>query len=417
MRKGLLATILVALVGAGAAWGQDGPMVLCPNASPQVSQSCVWGNAEYLLWWVRGNPLTAPLVTTSSDPLATSATGYNVSAGLGVPGTSVLLGGPINYSALSGARFTLGGWLDNDATIGIEGRGFFMGQSTASRTYRGDAAGNPILAVPLNNTAGDNPVTGIGGGENAFAASFPGGLVFGSITVSSQLRLWGTEANGVFNVVRDECRSVDLLLGFRYADLRENLSVNTQTSNDPINNPGGLTFLNAAVPGTITTSDSFQVRNQFYGGQVGVRATQAFGDFFVTGSAKVALGSTHQVSEISGSSSYFAPGGGVMTAPGGILALSSNSGTQTRNAFSVIPEVEAKLGYNFTSRMSGFVGYNFMYWSNVARAGQQFDHNVDVRQIPSLPGYDPTVRTTPSAQINSSGFWAQGVTFGLLFKF
>ncbi len=100
--------------------------------------------------------------------------------------------------------------------------------------------------------------------------------------------------------------------------------------------------------------------------------------------------------------------------------MPSNIGHYTHNAFSVIPEVELKVGYKITQRLHCFVGYNFMYWSDVARPGQQVNPNVDIRQVPVAPPglYAPNSQLQPfGQQIKNSGFWTQGVTFGVELKF
>ncbi len=132
---------------------------------------------------------------------------------------------------------------------------------------------------------------------------------------------------------------------------------------------------------------------------------------------KVALGTNHQSTDIQGFSTLQAATMNAIT-PGGTYALPSNIGQRTHNAFSVIPEFELKVGYNFTQQVRGFVGYNFMYWSNVARPGELINHNVDIRQVPTLPTFDPTVRAVqPGPLSGNTGFWAQGINFGLEFRF
>src|SRR5262245_27258846 len=66
------------------------------------SPGCLWAEAEYLLWWMKGAALP-PLVTAS--PAGTPSTQAGV---LGAPGTTVLFGGnSVNDEVRSGMRFTL----------------------------------------------------------------------------------------------------------------------------------------------------------------------------------------------------------------------------------------------------------------------------------------------------------------------
>jgi len=81
----------------------------------------VWGSAEYLLWWLKSSPLTTPLVTVATNP-ATVGAGPGGSGALNDPDTFPLIAGPsYNPGVRSGGRFTLGGWVDDDHRIGVEG--------------------------------------------------------------------------------------------------------------------------------------------------------------------------------------------------------------------------------------------------------------------------------------------------------
>jgi len=102
---------------------------------------------------------------------------------------------------------------------------------------------------------------------------------------------------------------------------------------------------------------------------------------------------------------------------GGTYAVASNIGQRSTDQFSVVPELDFKIGYNFTPRIRTFVGYNFLYWSGVARPGEQIDPRVDVRQVPTVPSFDGAAHSFPSPMLTNSGFWAQGITAGLEFRY
>ena len=57
-----------------------------------------------------------------------------------------------------------------------------------------------------------------------------------------------------------------------------------------------------------------------------------------------------------------------------------------------------------------------MYWSNVARPGPQIDRVLDENAIPDFPAAAKIKGITPQSKVNSESIWAQGVNFGLLFK-
>src|SRR5947209_3363321 len=100
MCQRLFGSVTVVLLTAGLAPAQPLPVNEPPPlqndttccASPLVgSQNCqsdsrLWANADYLLWWIRKGPLPVPLVTTGSENDALPGVP-------GQPGTRVLFGG------------------------------------------------------------------------------------------------------------------------------------------------------------------------------------------------------------------------------------------------------------------------------------------------------------------------------------
>jgi hypothetical protein len=78
--------------------------------------------------------------------------------------------------------------------------------------------------------------------------------------------------------------------------------------------------------------------------------------------------------------------------------------------------VQFKIGYQILRNLSGFIGYDFLYWNQVVRPGSQVDQTVDTRQVPTSSAYGgfpfPKI-TAPEALFNRTDFWAQGLTFGM----
>src|SRR5262249_13652732 len=156
--------------------------------------------------------------------------------------------------------------------------------------------------------------------------------------------LSGWEINVLGNVRRDGQLSLDAIAGFRYANLREELEIG-QTSELLAGGTAGFEGSPVVAPATIGIFDSFSTRNEFYGGQLGVRGEYLFGDFVGRFRGTVALGGTHEVGSINGSTVLTTPATGTTTAAGGLLAVSSNSGRITQDRFSVVPELNFDLGY------------------------------------------------------------------------
>jgi hypothetical protein len=92
-----------------------------PTATASGSGRTVYGEVEYLLWWMKGMELPA-LATTSPNGTAQDQAGV-----LGAPGTTNLFGGnSVNTSPRSGGRFVAGAWLDNEQNMGLEAEFLFL---------------------------------------------------------------------------------------------------------------------------------------------------------------------------------------------------------------------------------------------------------------------------------------------------
>jgi hypothetical protein len=330
---------------------------------------------------------------------------------LNAGGTS-LFGGPINDDAFSGLRVTVGGWLDSSGTIGLEGSAFIL--PTQSRTFRAasDPNGNPVLALRYLDVPPANPL----GTEDAFQASIPG-MFAGGLAVRTFTRLWGAEANAVVALDASDPRFQGII-GFRYLDLTDSLDLawSSQALNDAMVSFLGNMF---PAPSTVTSADRFQTRNQFYGGQLGLRGQYFLGNLFLGASVKVGLGENHETMQISGFSSLFQPGAPTTSVNVGQFAGPSNIGRFNRDEFVVVPEVEVKVGYNVTQRVGLFVGYNLLYMSNVVRANHQVDLLVDDRTNPVNGMFTTLTQTTafPRPLFSRTDFWAQGINLGLEFRF
>jgi hypothetical protein len=350
----------------------------------------LYGSAEYLLWWIRDTRVP-PLITTS--PVASQGI-------LGMPGTAILLGGsPLNNDERSGARVTLGYWLDACKTWGIEGSAFFLEDKNVSSTFSSNEF--PLLARPFFNL---NAMT-----EFAQVATSPG-IATGSITTDLSSRLWGAEANVRANLCCGCDYRVDLLGGFRYLDLEEGLHI----TENLLGQAGAGQFAGSSI----VVADRFDTHNQFYGGQLGAVAEYHLGPWFVDVRGKVGLGVTHQVVDINGSQTITSPAGAVSVFQGGLLALNSNIGHFSRDRFAVVPEVGINLGYQLTNHIRVFAGYNFLLWTNVLRPGDQIDRGLDITRIPNFGiAATPLPVPRPAVPFKETDFWAQGVNFGLEFRY
>jgi hypothetical protein len=76
------------------------------------------------------------------------------------------------------------------------------------------------------------------------------------------------------------------------------------------------------------------------------------------------------------------------------------------------------VGYQLTSRLRFFVGYNFLYIGNALRPEGVIDSGVDVARIPNFPAGSatPLPIARPAPQFNLSDYFVQGISFGVQFR-
>jgi hypothetical protein len=376
--------------------GSPPPPAYAPEGPPP---SCFYVNGEYLLWFSK-HDRTPPLLTTGTFT-GNPAVDQTVGA-LGRGDTVVLFGGPLNVDPQSGARFTGGWWVDDCHTWALEFSGFFLGQH--SKNFAASSAFTPVLTRPffdLNHNQQSEEIIALPG------------VSTGGFSVHAPSQIWGLEANAKCQWCCGCDYHVNLLGGFRYLNLHENITITENVQGGP-NAPAP--FTNASV----IAVDSFSTRNEFFGVQVGAQYQWHCGCWGVDVLGKVAVGDTAQAVDILGSQTFTNPAGPVDPRPGGLLALGTNIGHHTKDKISVVPEIGVNLSYRVTDHLRAYVGYNFLFWTNVLRPGQQIDTNLDITKIPNFavpPGTMPLASPHPFVPFKETDYWTQGLVFGLEYIF
>ena len=94
--------------------------------------------------------------------------------------------------------------------------------------------------------------------------------------------------------------------------------------------------------------------------------------------------------------------------------FSTNSGTNRGDGFTAIPELGLTVGYDITPRLKATFGYTFLYWSRLIRPADQVDTDLNPTQFPpgTLVGYP-----APKAKFVVTDYWAQGLNFGLDYRY
>jgi len=346
---------------------------------------------EYLLWWTEGSRVP-PLVTTS--PGGTPAEQAGV---LGQETTTILFGGEsLVGSSRSGGRITMTYWLQPNRCAAVEASYLGIGKQTGG--YYADSDGDPILARPFFNIRnGDDDQ------QDSLLLAFTGrteGRVAADVTAEFQ----GVEVLLRWAMLQQDTHRMDVMVGYRFNRLDDGVAIRQFTESTEPFSQGT----------TIDLFDRFHSRNRFHGAELGVLYSERYCRWSLEMLMKVGFGNTHSRVSIDGSTTTTVPGESPVTTSGGLLALPTNMGMYGDNRFTMVPEFGITVGYDLTPRLRATFGYTFIYWSNVARAGDQIDLDVNESQ---LSGGTLDGAPRPEFSWIATDFWAQGLNFGLDYRF
>ncbi len=366
------------------------------NTDTLIPGCQVWFGVEYLMFFTNGSRVPVPLVTSG-------ITDNPVSGALGETGTQILLGNQVfNTDTYHGMRVRLGFDI-SDTGFGLEGIGFLFDQQETTVGYPSATVAPSVMGIPFISQQQDT--------EAVALINFPS-TIEGTIDYKIRTNISGYEVNLGY-----ACNTwlVDWgFVGYRYLNLTEGLFM---TSNFRALDDGVITFEGVGQPtGAIgTISDSFRTKNEFYGGQFGAVKRLLYRNVAFELRTAVGFGNTRQRVMIDGSSS--ANGGAAVE--GGLFAQSSNIGTTVRNQFSVVPEVGASIFVQLCDNFVGFVGYNFLFWNNVARPGYEIDRRVNLSQAPFGPTFSPTAQPPQPAVLlhRSQDLILHGLNAGFAVQF
>ncbi|MFM8271606.1 MAG: BBP7 family outer membrane beta-barrel protein [Gemmata sp.] len=358
-------------------------------AAPARVRGLWWATGDYLLWQMRSAAL---------PPLVARDVPGTPQALVGVPGTAgqqTLFGGSnVNGDLRSGLRLRGGFWFDDTRLMGLDGEFFYLGGGGDGGRFA--SPGTPPLSRPFLNAGTGAP--------DAQLVAFPD-LLAGAVSVETETKLYGFAPALRCNLAYDCDSRIDVLVGYRNLWLDDRLRV---TENLNAIGPG------AVQAGTnIIVQDTFRAVNNFNGGLLGLAGGKKFGNMSLNARGSVSFGQTFTEATIDWQTLVTPPGGPTVLRAGGLLAQRSNGGRHEFQSFAVVPELGFDLGYQITPNLRAQVGYTFLYWSSVARAGDQVDRVVDPVQ---LTGATSSLGR-PAFNPNRTDFWAQGVNFGLTIRY
>ncbi|MBB3207197.1 hypothetical protein FHS27_003016 [Rhodopirellula rubra] len=361
-----------------------------------------WFSAEYLMWWQDGMNL---------PPLASTG---RLSDRTPLENGTVLYGNDeVLTDNFDGMRFDFGFWFDNCHTWGIGAGAFGLDRETDS--FSGGAQ-NGTLVRPII-TVLDDPDSDLDELTEAVALvhdTTRGHTGTLNIDVDSELSGWdiylrhfriasqGCTHVGPCSCPTRWCSRSEHRVGFRSVELDEGIGIDSNVLVDQGTN----------APLTFALNESFRTRNQFNGIDFGWFHTRSIDYWNFDIGLRLAVGNTRQRVAIDGSTIV---NGTAPAVQGGLLALNSNIGTYERDEFSVLPELNMKLGYQLTDQLRATFGYTFLYMSNVVRPGDQIERIIDQAQVPNSNAATPT-GVFPRFAFDNTDYWAQGLSFGLDYR-
>jgi hypothetical protein len=372
------------------------PRRMFRNVDPYRGRMFIRG--EYLGWQMDAMD-TPPLVTTNP-----AGTPQNQAGFIGGTDTSTLFGGELNDSFRNGFRVR-GGWYVDPSRFWAIGGDYYelFGDGDS---FAASSNGSTILAKPFFNI--------VNGQETAQFISFPA-VVAGDIAIASDTKLRSFGINLQADAVNPPNHSsqlangcareprVDWIVGYRNISLEDKLQFSEN--------------LNALVPpnGIANLRESFETENLFQGIELGFVREVPLGRWWFEATSRVAIGNNSQQVSIAGNTRLI-EGGVAGTFPGGLYAQRSNIGTYERDRFTVVPELGATVGFHVGSRFSLTAGYTFVYISNVVRAGDQIDTDLNPGLFPVEA--DPLIGPVrPRFVFRETDFYAHGLTVGADFRF
>jgi hypothetical protein len=361
--------------------------------SVYANTSPIWVQAEYLLWWLRGNELP-PLVTTS--PAATPRADAGV---LGEPNTQVLFGGGrVDDEARSGFHTSLGvrlgHWFDALMDSELQFDYMWLGDGQSSGDFQANSSDYAILARPFLNAES--------GQQDAQLISYPG-VVVGAVQMETSSDLLGAGVLFRHGWLCGSRGRLEWLAGYRYLQLQERLAAYEALV---VTDPGG----SVTVGTTFDILEEMSTWNEFHGGDLGVQWwTEAHG-WTLEVATKIALGGIARTVQIGGDTLVNSPGDSPVLVPGGLLALPTNIGRHHSSRFSAVPELSVTFRRPLTPHFILTVGYSLIVADHVVRTGDQLDLAVNPTQ---LGGGTLAGAARPAVLMNDSTLWLHGFNVGL----
>lgn len=335
-----------------------------------------FGSIELLLMFRKGDSIPA---LASDGPLDDTT-------------TQVFAGGETIYQDMTaGGRLSIGAWLDNCKDRHLVARGWFAGEQTFD--FNANQNTHPTLVRPFFNvTDGTTPT------DDVRIIATPG-EASGSLSIHGDSNTFGADVSIRQLWYKRYGGTVDLLYGYQYMGLNESLRIADSATSlvDGVRPIGSI----------LATADSFDVENDFHGGQIGVATHYREGCWSFSSLAKIGFGSIRRRAVLSGST-FTSIDGNNATNPNGLLVRSTNAGTHSDDTFGWAPELDFTLGWQQYPCFDVTFGYHLMAMTDALRVGDVIDPTLSSNLVD-----DPVGAQRPTAVFRDGTFYVQGIHFGL----
>lgn len=339
--------------------------------------------------WIRAEAMLMFMSERNAPPLVTSAAPGQFPV---LPNATVEFGDQLDGGLSGGIRADVGRYLSDQ--FGIGGRILWVGENGDDYSASGDqtdpaarSLGRPYFFTPTINPGLAQEDSVIISQQNLFS---------GSVQAEYATDLFMADAYARMTVCKNKASHLEFIAGYTYAALDDMISIQSQrTDTNLVSNPtlAGFNF-----------ASTFDTENRFHGGQLGFESIIARGCWTARALTKVHLGNMEQTVTKLGTTQDLLAGSVVSTQNSSIL-IDEEQGTQSRDVFTFIPEMNFTLGYRFRKHVSFTAGYTFLYFDNVAMAGDQIDRNRDTSNLGA------NVVPVPFSIVDGN-HWVQGISLG-----
>ena len=380
----------------GGGGGRSNPLMGFLKSSSMRPKSGSWGRIETLLWWTqdRDSPALITTAPTANPPTPQSQ-------------ATTLFGNPISSDLLVGNRVDFGQYVGDDQFFGVGGRVFGIWNGDQSESVVSDANGSPSIRIPFNDAIG---FIGVPSSSAFFslAQNENGVLLTGAASVNNEFDFIGTELYTRTLLGRGCDHRLDLIGGYSFHSIDDSIELS-----------GYSTRFNAGNPlNTFFFTDAYEAQNTFHGGQIGFESQVVKGRFMFSSLTKLHLGNMNQRLRVNGASRIDAGAPGALganqftsTTNRGLL-VQGNDGFAERDSFVFAPEANIKLGFRANESTTFTVGYSFIMWSDVVRAGDNIDTRLDATRISNDFALQIPVPVTP---FYTDSFYMHGLDLGMTF--